>query len=171
MRSPRDPVPPRHDPAPVVAASRPLRWSFAAMLLIAALIHLVPLVGVLGADALERLYGLRFEDPDRLLLMRHRAVLFGLLGLGLLVAIRIASWRTPMLIAGITSTAAFLLLAALGGDLGPAVQGIVRADVIALGALLIAAALAPRLASGTHGRAPNGCDRAPDRRRATRLGD
>ena len=46
-----------------------------AALLLAALIHLVPLAGVLGADTLATLYGLDFSEPNLSILMRHRAVL------------------------------------------------------------------------------------------------
>ena len=49
-------------------------------LLIAGAIHLLPLSGVTGAAALERLYGVAVDSPDLALLLRHRAVLFGLLG-------------------------------------------------------------------------------------------
>jgi len=49
-------------------------------LLLVALIHLMPLLGVLGPTRLALLYGLDFNDPNLAILMRHRAVLFGLLG-------------------------------------------------------------------------------------------
>ena len=62
-----------------------MRRIVAVSLLIAGIIHLLPLTGVLCAAQLERLYGLPFGQPDLLILMRHRALLFGLLG-GLLVA-------------------------------------------------------------------------------------
>ena len=58
------------------------------MLLVAGVIHLLPLPGALGAGALARLYGLEpaaLADPNLALLLRHRAVLFGVVG-ALLVA-------------------------------------------------------------------------------------
>jgi hypothetical protein len=146
MRSPRNPVTSRHDGAPIVAASRLTRALFAVMMLIAAVIHLAPLSGVLGAEALQRLYDLRFDDPDRLVLMRHRAVLFGLIGIGLLLAIRIAAWRAPVLLAGLASTLSFLMLALTTPGINAAMQRVLLADVIAFAALVIAAMLASRLA-------------------------
>ena len=50
------------------------------LLLVAGVIHLLPLSGVLGAQRLAALYGLAFDEANLLLMMRHRAVLFGLLG-------------------------------------------------------------------------------------------
>lgn len=165
MRSPRDPVLPRHDGASVVAASRPVRWTFCAMLLIAGAIHLMPLIGIAGSDPLHRLYALRFDDPGTLLLMRHRALLFGLLGAGLLAAIRFRAWRTPMLVGGIASTAGFLALAFDAGTINAALTRVVIADVVALAALLVAALLATKLESTW---APSRRDRAPDRSHAWR---
>jgi hypothetical protein len=111
------------------------RWREAIVaigLALAALIHLAPLPGLLGADMLERLYGLRIDDPSLLLLLRHRALLFGLLGTVLLVAIFRRAWRAPALLLGLASAGAFLLLAPDG--LGPALQRVLWADAVAVAA-------------------------------------
>jgi len=54
------------------------------MLLVVAAIHLLPLVGACGKKNLFGLYGVSIVDPNVLIPLRYRAVLFGLLG-GLLV--------------------------------------------------------------------------------------
>ena len=56
------------------------------LLVLVSIIHLLPLSGVLGSERLEILYGTSFSEPNLEILMRHRAVLFGLLGLFLLFA-------------------------------------------------------------------------------------
>lgn len=147
MRSVRNPLPPRHDGPAVVAVSRARGIVCGIALATAALIHLLPLPGLLGTDALRTLYGVAIVDPDLLLLLRHRALLFGLLGAGLLASIRMDAWRTPMLAAGIASTAGFLLLALDTPGFGAALQRVVVADIVALVALLLAAALSPRRAT------------------------
>lgn len=114
------------------------RWLPALGFGLAALIHLAPLPGLFGAAALQRLYGLAISDPDLLLLLQHRALLFGLLGIGLAGAIRIAAWRRPLWIAGVTSAAGFIVLS-LGTEHGAAIERIVLGDVIAVLALLVAA--------------------------------
>jgi hypothetical protein len=109
-------------------------------LAVAGAIHLIPLPGLLGAAMLERLYGVVLEDPGLVLLLRHRALLFGLLGTGLVLAIVRRAWRGPMIVAGLISTGAFLLLAwplALEGTL----QRVVLADAAALLALLLSGGL------------------------------
>src|SRR5690606_19933751 len=57
--------------------SRRTRAAFATSMAIAALVHLLPLAGVSGSAALQRLYGIAFDDPSLQLLMQHRALLFG----------------------------------------------------------------------------------------------
>ena len=56
-----------------------MRFVVPAVLLIVALIHALPLVGVMGAAKLTQLYGVDVQDPTLEILLRHRAVLFGLL--------------------------------------------------------------------------------------------
>jgi hypothetical protein len=140
MRSPRDPLP-RHDGPAVVAESLARRIACALALGLAALMHLMPLPGLLGSEALRTLYGIEITDPELLLLLRHRAVLFGLLGTGLLLSIRLRSWRGPMVIAGLVSTTSFLLLAHDARGLGVELQRVVHVDIVAIAALILAAVL------------------------------
>jgi hypothetical protein len=63
-----------------------MRYLITAMLTVVGMIHLLPLAGVLGAARLEALYGVAVDGSDLEILLRHRAVLFGLLGAFLVVA-------------------------------------------------------------------------------------
>lgn len=118
-----------------------LRFLLPVLLLVPGVIHLLPLSGVLGAEALTRLYGLDFSQPDLEILMRHRAVLFGLLGALLVAAAFRPTLRTLALWAGFASVVSFLVLAWAVGGHGAAVARVVAADWIALGCLGAAAAL------------------------------
>ena len=104
-------------------------------LLVAGVIHLLPLLGVLGASQLAMLYGLDFSDPSLAILMRHRAVLFGLLGAFLIVAAFRPVLQPMGFFAGLASVLAFLLIAASTGNYNDAVAGIVTGDIVALLAL------------------------------------
>jgi hypothetical protein len=88
-----------------------MRHLAALMLLLVAFVHLPPLVGVLGPARLQALYGVPVDGPDLAILMRHRAVLFGLLGLYQVWAVFHPEHRTAAFVAGIASLAAFLALA------------------------------------------------------------
>jgi len=115
--------------------------TISGMLIIAAIIHLLPAVGVLGAERLTNLYGLPFQEPNLLIMMRHRAVLFGLLGLFLLYAAFNPGLQAAALIAGVISAASFLLLAWSVGGYNAALNRVVIADVVALACLLLASVL------------------------------
>ena len=112
----------------------------AAALLLAGVINLLPLVGVLGVERLQALYGMAFDDPSLRILMRHRAVLFGLLGGAMLAAAFIPPWRMPMAAAGLISMLAFIVLAMLEGGGNTAIRRVINADAIAI-VLLVAALL------------------------------
>ncbi len=110
----------------------------AAALLLAGLINALPLIGVLGAERLQALYALPFENDSLRILMRHRAMLFGLLGGGMMLAAFIPHWRTPMAVAGLVSMLGFVAIAALEGGGNAAIRRVLAADVIA--SVLLAAA-------------------------------
>lgn len=110
------------------------------MLLIVAVIHLMPVIGVLGSAKLVALYGIQFDDPNLVILMRHRAVLFGLLGAFLLVAAFRPELQLLALIAGFASVASFLLIAWSVGGYNAQTARVVLIDVIALVCLAVGAA-------------------------------
>lgn len=110
-------------------------------LLLVALLHALPLAGVLGGPRLQALYGVAVPDPALELLLRHRAVLFGLLAVALAAAAWQPAWRAAGLVAGIVSVASFLLLAVQAGPLTPALSTVFRLDLLALALLLVAGAI------------------------------
>jgi hypothetical protein len=117
-----------------------MRWVISAVLLLVGVLHLLPLVGVVSRAQLMRLYGVEADTPTLELLLRHRAVLFGLLGAFLLVAAFRAPLQWAALVASAVSVGSFLLLAWLvpGVQSHPAIALVVRLDWIALALVLIA---------------------------------
>lgn len=116
----------------------------AAALLLAGLINALPLVGVFGSQRLQALYGMAFDDPALRVLIRHRAVLFGLLGGGMMAAAFIPHWRAPMAVVGLISMISFVVLARLEAHGSVAIRRVVTADLVA-STLLLAALLWSRL--------------------------
>ncbi len=111
------------------------------LLLLVGVIHLLPVSGVLGVERLTALYGVTLAEPNLEILMRHRAVLFGLLGLFLVYAAFKPSLQTLAVIAGLASVVSFIALAWSVGDYNHSVRKVVLADVVAIIALMIAAAI------------------------------
>ncbi len=111
-----------------------------AALLVVGVIHLLPLVGVAGADRLSTLYGVAVTGPDLSILMRHRAVLFGLLGAFLVYATFVPAFRSAAFVAGFVSVVSFLVLARAEGGYNSEVGRVVTADLVALACLVVGAA-------------------------------
>ncbi len=107
-------------------------YLISAMLVIVSIIHLMPLIGVLGNENLTTLYGLPFTDPNLSILMRHRAVLFGILGLFFLFAAFQPDYQTIAFIAAFLSIASFLWLAASVGGYNAQVARVFNVDIAAL---------------------------------------
>lgn len=109
-----------------------------ACLVIAGIIHLLPLPGLLGADWLSRLYGIRIDDPNMLIMMRHRALLFGVVGALLVAAAFKPDWQPLAVVAGLVSAAGFLVIAWQVGGYSSAIARVVTADIVAVAALAVA---------------------------------
>lgn len=107
------------------------------MLVVVGVIHLLPVMGALGADRLATLYGLAVDDPNLAILLRHRAILFGLLGLFLVYAAFKPALQRLAFIGGFVSVASFLAIAWQVGSYNPQVGRVVIADLVALGCLLV----------------------------------
>jgi hypothetical protein len=112
-----------------------------AALAAAGVVHLLPLPGVLGARRLRALYGLRGVDADAdlTLLLRHRAVLFGLLGAGMVGAAALGGpqAQAAAVAAGAVSAGTFNALAH-GVPLNAQLRRVVAADWVALACLAAA---------------------------------
>ncbi|MES2610819.1 MAG: phosphopantetheine adenylyltransferase [Pseudomonadota bacterium] len=109
-------------------------------LLVVGAIHLIPLSGVLGPEHLVRLYGAAPSDPSALILMRHRAVLFGIVGGVCVLAAFKPALQSLALVLGSFSVVSFLWLAWSTGGFNAHLQRVVVADIVALLCLAVGAA-------------------------------
>jgi hypothetical protein len=113
----------------------PMRHFSTGLFLVAAAINLAPAAGAVLPERMAALYGLAIDDPNLEILMRHRAVLFGIVG-SLLVA---AAFHRPLravgYVAGFTSMLSFLLIAWLVGGYSEQIQRVVIVDLAGIAAL------------------------------------
>ena len=114
-----------------------MRYVISAGFIVAAIIHLVPLSGVRGGEKLSAFYGIPIDEPNLVILMRHRAVLFGLLGLFLLVAAFKPAYQVPAFVAGFISVLSFFWLTWSAGGHNEKIGRIFMGDVIALVGLIV----------------------------------
>jgi hypothetical protein len=112
-------------------------------LLVAGIIHLLPVPGVMGVSTLARLYGIQVNDPNTAILLQHRALLFGVLGVLMLSAIALPWLRVTALAVALFSAASFIAVAVAVGGYNPAIGRVVVADIVA--SVLLAAGLVAEL--------------------------
>jgi len=113
-----------------------MRIFVTAALLLAGLINLAPVIGVISADQLEGMYGISIDNSDLVILMRHRAILFGLLGAFIIYSASRESLQSLACIAGLVSMISFIVLAYASGDYGEALDKVIIADYIGSTALI-----------------------------------
>lgn len=114
-----------------------MRRVVTAMLIVVAIIHWLPLAGVLGGERLAALYDVAIDDRNLEILLRHRAVLFGLFGAFLLHAAIRPSLQPLAFVAGFVSVVSFLVLGGLAGEANAALRRVFVADGIALVCLAV----------------------------------
>lgn len=111
-----------------------------AVLILVGLVNLAPVVGVLSQSHLFRLYGVAIENQDLLLMMRHRAVLLGLVGATLVAAAWLPGLRTAACILGLVSMISFVVLVLGSGGVGAPLLKIAVIDGVAIVVLVLALA-------------------------------
>ncbi|WP_037733112.1 hypothetical protein [Streptomyces megasporus] len=115
-----------------------------ALLLLVGAVNLLPGLVAFAPSRIATAYGVRVDGPgsaDLTVLLRHRAVLLGLVGLALLCAAFVPSLRAVAVTAGAVSMGSFLLFAYSTPGLGGATMRVARIDVAALALLAVAAVL------------------------------
>jgi len=107
-------------------------------LLIVGLINFIPLFGIISTDKLMSAYSVTIEGHDMAILMRHRALLFGILG-GFIIfaAFKPLYQNAAMLMAGI-SMVGFACLVLTTGAYNESIGKILLIDIIGIVLLLVA---------------------------------
>src|SRR3989344_8071229 len=106
-----------------------MRYGVPVILVLVAVVHALPLVGVLGAGKLAQLYGTPVQDAGVELLLRHRAVLFGLLAAFMGYAALRPDLHRLGLVAGLVSVGSFLLLSWLQRGTAPSAPPVAAGGV------------------------------------------
>lgn len=111
--------------------------ALAATVFAAGIIHLIPAIGMLSAQRLQALYGVWLHDPTLILLLRHRAILFAVLGTFFVTAALFQPrWRV---VAGCVALICMLSFIALARETPSAsIQRVVNVDIVVGAALATA---------------------------------
>lgn len=119
-----------------------------ASLIIVGLINFFPVVGFISADVLVKLYGGETLEGDLLILMRHRALLFGILGGFIMVSAFRPRLQPAAIAMGLVSLLGFIFLVYSSGQYGEALSRVALIDVGAIIILVIGALCRSRLNDG-----------------------
>lgn len=118
-----------------------MSWLWRALIVVAGLINFAPVLGAFLPERMEALYGVAIDTPNLEVLLRHRAVLFGVVG-GLLFATLVnAVPRRLAYVVGFVSMVSFLLVVWSVGGTSEALSRVVTMDLIGIAALAGAVAL------------------------------
>jgi len=111
------------------------------LMLVVALIHFLPISGFFGPEQIASLYGINVTDSNLEILMRHRAMLFGILGGFFAYAAFKPAIQPVAFLAAFISVASFFFLSISVGEFNDAIRRIVIADIVASVSLLSAIVL------------------------------
>jgi hypothetical protein len=106
-------------------------------LVLVGLMNLYPVIGVLSADTLASLYGVTIIDNDLLIMMRHRAILLGIIGIFMVLSAFRPNMQTAAIVVGLVSMVTFIGLVLGTGDYGESIKRVMVADVIGTLVLII----------------------------------
>lgn len=109
------------------------------LLVTAGAINAAPAVAAFAPDRMTKLYGIAAPDPDLQLLLRHRAVMLGIVGAAMICGafdVRVRAWAVS---AGTTSMVGYVALNTLIGDTNTKLARVERVDYAALA--MVAAAV------------------------------
>lgn len=107
------------------------------LLLVVAIIHILPISGFSGSARLESLYGVAISGNDLEILMRHRAMLFGILGVFFTYAAFTPAVQPLAFVAAFATISSFFYLAVTVGGYNEAIRKIVMADIVAAVCLIV----------------------------------
>lgn len=105
---------------------------FRISLVLVGLINLAPVMGVFSAQQMAEAYGVAINQSEMVVLLKHRALLFGLLGGFTLFAVFVRSLQLPALLMSGLSMSGFALLMHFESVTSPAMQRILMFDYVGL---------------------------------------
>ncbi len=109
------------------------------IVLIVGVVNLMPILPLLNPELLDTMYEVAPAEPTSEILLRHRALVLGLVGVALIVSVFRSSWRAAALVSAAVANGSYVLLAATGGEISAAATRVMVIDVATLVLLAMAA--------------------------------
>ena len=111
------------------------------LLIIVGVINFLPVIGVLSAETLSGAYSVDLIGNDIVILMRHRALLFGVVGGFILYSVFKPSYQSAAIVMAAISMLGFLYFVWAAGDYNASMSKIAIIDLVGNICLAIVATL------------------------------
>ncbi len=112
-----------------------------ALLFVVGMINFLPFLGVVSAERLSRAYAVELGSNDLVILMRHRALLFGIVGGFILYSVFVPNYQTPAMVMAAVSMVGYVLLLLQEGEHNAALHKVMVVDTFGIICLAVAALL------------------------------
>jgi hypothetical protein len=114
---------------------------FLVLLFIVGLINFLPVVGVLSAAKLSQAYSIDLASNDLIILMRHRALLFGLVGGFVFYSLFMPQFQPAAMLIAAISMIGYLVIMWTVGDYNDSIFKVAIVDMVGIVALGLAVLL------------------------------
>ena len=118
-----------------------MNLTISILLITVGLINFLPVIGIISAEKLSAAYAVELIGNDIVILMRHRALLFGLIGGFMLYSVWKPSYQSVAMVMAAISMLGFLFFVAAADHYNTSITKIAIIDLIGLAGLAIAAGL------------------------------
>lgn len=102
------------------------------LLFLVGVINFIPVVGVLSLDNINQAYGLSVADNNLEILLRHRALLFGLIGGFIIYSVFSVRYQTTAIVLAAISMLGFLFFTWSIGSANSALIKVAQADMLGI---------------------------------------
>ena len=111
------------------------------LLVVVGLINFLPVIGVISAAKISRAYSINLASNDLVILMRHRALLFGIVGGFVFYSIFEPHYQGAALIMTAVSMMGYLVIMLSVGDYNESIRKVGLVDGVGIIALALVVAL------------------------------
>ena len=105
---------------------------YLSLLFLVGVINFLPIVGILSLDKINQAYGLSIDDNNLAILLRHRALLFGLIGGFVIYSVFKPQYQTASIVLAAISMLGYLYFFWSIGDSNTALLKIAQADIVGI---------------------------------------
>lgn len=111
------------------------------LLFVVGVINFLPVLGMLSTARLSRAYAIELNDSNLVILLRHRALLFGIVGGFILYAVVVPDFRVTAMVMAAVTMSGYIFFMRQVGNYNAALRKVMLVDVVGIACLAGAALL------------------------------